>query len=173
MQTFQTTLENFHTKLWSYHILVPDNIANQYMEGENRRVICTFTGEIRVRSALMASKNGWFVLVNHNIRKQLGAEEGDQLTVKIEKDTSEYGHPMPESFSVLLDQDEAGANLFKGLTMGKQRSLIYIVGKVKNIDSQLNKGLAILDHLKEVKGKLDFKKMNEKIKEYNSRSKPF
>ena len=173
MHTFQTTVEDFHTNLWRHHFLVPDEIAEQYMDGENRRVLCTLEDDSKIQSALMASKNGWFVLMNNQIREKLGAKEGDKITVKIEKDTSEYGLPMPESFVVLLDQDEEGATHFKSLTMGKRRSLIYIVGKVKNVDSQINKGLAILDHLKEAKGKLDFKQLNVKIKKYNNRGKLF
>ncbi|MEQ9302344.1 MAG: YdeI/OmpD-associated family protein, partial [Marinoscillum sp.] len=99
----------------------------------------------------------------------LGIEEGDEISVTIEKDHSEFGHEVPESFQVLLDQDEAGRSFFEELTKGKQRSLIYIVKKVKNIDSQLAKGLAIMHHLKEAKGELDFKRLNELIKEYNNR----
>jgi len=72
---------------------------------------------------------------------------------------------------MLLEQDDEGRIFFEKLTPGKKRSLVYLVGKVKNIDSQLNKGLAILDHLKSVEGKLDFKKLNELIKDYNQRSK--
>jgi uncharacterized protein YdeI (YjbR/CyaY-like superfamily) len=96
---------------------------------------------------------------------------GEDVRLNIDKDQSEYGHELPESFRVLLDQDEEGRQFFEQLTPGKQRSLIYIVGKVKNIDSQLNKGMAILDHLKLVQGALDFKKLNSVIKEYNQRSK--
>ena len=72
---------------------------------------------------------------------------------------------------MLLEQDEEGSKYFHQLTPGKKRSLIYLVGSVKNIDSQLNKGLAILDHLKAEQGNLDFKKLNQLIKEYNQRSK--
>ncbi len=173
MHTFQTTVDDFHTQLWRFHFLVPEDIASLYVNGDNRRVICTLAGGVKIQSALMASNNGWFVLMNHQVREALGVQEGDKITVQIEKDHSEYGLPMPESFAVLLDQDEAGADFFKSLTMGKQRSLVYIVGKVKNVDSQINKGMAILDHLKEVKGKLDFKQLNQKIKEYNNRGKMF
>ena len=86
----------------------------------------------------------------------------------MEKDLSEYGHEMPEEMQVLLDQDEVGSGYFYGLTKGKQRGLVYIVTKVKNINSRLNKSLAILEHLKDVKGKLDYKMLNEKIKYYNN-----
>jgi len=119
----------------------------------------------------MPYPKGYFILMNQANVKKLNIKEGDPVNIVINKDTSEYGVPMPDSFLALLSQDEQGSAYFHQLTPGKQRSLIYIVGKVKNIDSQINKGLAILSHLTEAKGQLDFKRLNEKIKEYNQRSK--
>lgn len=169
----KSTLENFHSDLWGYHIPVPLSISNKFIEGENRRVICTINGETKIQSALMPkSKNeGYYILVNKKVREQLSLEEGDQVVIELEKDNSEFGLPVPESFMVLLDQDPEGNEYFRSLTMGKQRSLIYIVGKVKNVDSQLNKGMAILEHLKEVEGRIDFKMLMAKIKEYNQMGK--
>jgi len=171
MKVFQTTIEDFHTKLWRHHLVIPEPIANEFIDGDNRRIICWLSDKVYVQTALMPAKDYWFVLLNKEVRTQLSLEEGHVIEIKLEKDTSEFGHPVPESFQVLLDQDKEGRKYFEALTPGKQRSLIYIVRKVKNIDSQLNKGLAIMDHLKEVQGKLDFRMLNQKIKEYNNRAK--
>jgi len=168
---FTSTLEQLYYNHWSYHIPVNAEVTAQFTEGDNRRVKCLINGEVTIHSALMPYQGGSYILINKKVREQLGLNEGDKVEVEIEKDNSEYGIPMPESFRVLLDQDEVGSGYFHSLTAGKQRSLIYIVGKVKNVDSQLNKGLAILDHLTETKGKLDFKALNIKIKEYNQRGK--
>jgi hypothetical protein len=124
-----------------------------------------------MQCAIMPSKEGFFILINKHLVNKLQLGIGEDVRLSIEKDHSEFGHEVPESFQVLLAQDEEGRGFFEQLTPGKQRSLIYIVGKVKNIDSQLNKGMAILDHLKLVNGELDFKKLNAMIKEYNQRSK--
>ncbi|MBK8517794.1 MAG: hypothetical protein IPL55_16360 [Saprospiraceae bacterium] len=58
-------------------------------------------------------------------------------------------------------------HFFHALTPGKQRSLIYIVGKVKNTESKIRKSLAIADHLTSNKGKIDGKLLYEALKEYN------
>ena len=167
--TFTGNLEDFQSDLWRGHIPVPEGIARQFIEGDNRRVICTLNGEVSFHCALMSSKEYWFVLVNMELRKKLLLDIGDKVEVALEKDHSEYGMPVPESFQVLLDQDEEGAAHFHALTMGKRRSLIYMVGKVKNVDSQINKGMAVLDHLKQNKGKLNFRELNALIKIYNKR----
>ena len=171
MVSFTSTLENFGFKIWGYHIPVNEEITNQFSEGSFRRVVCTINGIETIHSALMPIDKGSYILVNKQLRTKLGLQEGDSVKVTLEKDTSEYGRPMPESFLVLLDQDEIGSKYFHDLTPGKQRSLIYIISKVKNVNSQLNKGLAILDHLTERKGQIDYKGLNEKIKEYNQRGK--
>lgn len=168
MQQFQSTLENFNTKLWQYHVPVPDEIAERLIEGDNKRVTCSINQIIRFPAALLKTKEYWFVLINKSNREKVGIEEGQKLEVVLEKDHSEYGHEMPEELQVLLDQDEKGSQHFFALTKGKQRALIYLVGKVKNSNSRLNKSLAIIEHLKEAQGKLDFRRLNDKIKYFNN-----
>lgn len=167
-KTFTSTLENFHNNLWQFHTPVPEEIALELVEGDNKRILCQLNDLEPYHAALMKSKEYWFVLINKTLRGKLEVDEGGKLSVSLEKDHSEYGHEMPEELQVLLDQDELGNELFHALTKGKQRSLVYIVTKVKNSNSRLNKSIAIIEHLKDVKGKLDFKMLNEKIKYYNN-----
>ncbi len=164
---FTTSLEKFDSNLWSLHFPVPTTIAEKYIDGTNRRVLCKINNQRTTQSALMPSDDGWFILANKELTKKLGLQIGNKVDISIDKDHSEFGMEMPESFRVLMDQDPGGKTYFDQLTPGKQRNLIYIAGKVQNVDSQIRKGMAILDHLKESKGKLDFKVLNQKIKEYN------
>ena len=124
-----------------------------------------------MQCALMPYSQGYFIMINQNAVKNFGLKIHEEVSIRLEKDNSEYGHQVPETFQMVLEQDGEGNKYFEQLTPGKKRSLIYLVGKVKNIDSQLNKALAIMDHLKTERGKLDFKKLNQLIKEYNQRSK--
>ncbi|GAB4236611.1 MAG: hypothetical protein Tsb0034_11310 [Ekhidna sp.] len=160
----------FEYDLWSYYLPIPKEAGNQFIEGENRRVKCTIQNGPVIHSALMPKGDVYSIYLKKEHMKKYNLYEGDEVIVQLEKDVSEYGMPVPESFLELMDQDAEGYHYFKSLTMGKQRSLIHIVGKVKNVDSQLAKGLAIMHHLKEAKGALDFKRLNELIKEYNSRN---
>ena len=171
MTQFTTTLQKFDSNLWGFHLPVPEIIANKFVAGNDRRVICWINEKIRIQNALMPYSEGYFLLLNKELVKRLNISIGEEVNLKLEKDTSEFGLPIPESFRVLLAQDEEGYQHFEKLTPGRKRSLIYVVGKVKNINSQLNKGLAILHHLKSEAGQLDFKKLNQLIKAYNQRSK--
>jgi hypothetical protein len=171
MTTIHTTLEKFDSNLWGHHFPIPEDIARQFIEGNNRRVICQISEVYTMQCALMPSSEGFFILINKPMVTKLGLNVGEKVTLNLEKDRSEFGHELPEVFTALLEQDDEGRDYFYQLAQGKQRSLIYLIGKVKNIDSQMGKGLAILQHLKDEKGKLDFKKLNILIKEYNQRLK--
>jgi uncharacterized protein YdeI (YjbR/CyaY-like superfamily) len=74
--------------------------------------------------------------------------------------------PMPEELEELLLQDPEGDMYFHELTPGKQRNLIYMVSKPKGVDTRIKKALVIVQHLKEVKGQLDFKMLNEAYKRW-------
>lgn len=168
---FQTTLHDFHSKLFRYYIPVTKEQGDPFVDGDNRRILCSINGNEPYQCALMHMDGGFYILVNNQIRNKLGLKEGDKISVSIEKDHSEFGHEVPESFEALLEQDEEGRKYFESLTKGNQRSLIYVVKKVKNVDSQIAKGLAMMQHLRESKGLLDYKRLNELIKEYNQKNK--
>ena len=159
----------FESDAWSYYVAIPKSKGDQFIEGDDRRIICTINDAPPIHSALMPKGDVYSIYVKKELMRKNGLNEGDEVNVCLEKDRSEYGIPMPESFQVLLNQDTDGSDYFHALTPGKQRLLIQIVSKVKNVDSQLAKGLAIMHHLKEAKGLLDFKRLNEVIKEYNNR----
>ena len=134
-------------------------------------MLFTLEGHGPFHNALMNKEGEYYILVNMKLQQKIGKAEGEEVEVILEKDRSEYGHEVPESFEALLDQDDEGRAYFESLTKGKQRSLIYIVKKVKNVDSQIAKGLAIMQHLREGKGVLEYKRLNELIKEYNQQNK--
>lgn len=156
-----------NTRVFNYYLLVSANEANAFVNNNNRRVVCTFHNEVAIHTSLMPRHGDFFILLNERIMKQLNLKLNDQIIINIEKDNSEYGVPMPEELEVVLSQENQGSFYFHNLTPGNQRNLIYIVNQVKNVNSRMAKALAIVAHLTDVEGKLDFKLLNIKIKEYN------
>lgn len=157
---FTAKLENFNTKLWTYHIKVPDPIALHYLEQGDKRVVCTLNETIPVQCAIMSAGDGvYFININKKLRDQLKLKEGSKVHVNLEKDKSEYGLPFPEELKELLEQDVAGNKWFLSLPPGKQRNIIYYVGQVKNPDLRIHRGMVFLEHLKRNKGKLNFREI--------------
>lgn len=168
MKKVKTVLRTFNSNLWSYHFPIPNDIAELFIEGDNKRVICTLANGDKMQSAIMHCKEYPYVLLNKTRREKLGIYEGDETSLLIEKDHSEFGMEYPMELQEMFDQEPEALIIFKKLTMGKQRSLVYIVNKVKNPDSRIKKALAIVEHLKECEGNLDFKRLNVLIKKYNN-----
>jgi hypothetical protein len=164
---FKGSIDRLESKVYDLHIKVPPAHAETIIATGNKRMICLLDHQFEIRSALMPSKDGWMILINQQLTEKLRSEDG-LVHVQLKPDHSEYGMEMPEELSIMLEQDSEANDHFHKLTPGKQRNLIYIVSKVKNTDSRIKKALAICTHLKEVHGKLDFKRLNETIKYYNN-----
>lgn len=166
---FKAAIRAFKSKAWSYYIEVPREIGNPFVVSEGRRVLCYINDAQPLHSALMPKGKFFSIFLKKEFMKKHHLDANLEVHIRLEKDTSRYGTELPESFETLLNQDEEGNTWFQQLSKNNQRLLIQIVNKVKNVDSQLNKGLAIMHHLKEKRGAVNFNELNETIKAFNNR----
>ncbi|MBA2378427.1 MAG: DUF1905 domain-containing protein [Blastocatellia bacterium] len=162
---FKAKLEKFSPESGWHYITVSAAAAGKFrFEEGSRRVVCRLEGRETLQCALMPYHDAFFIMVNKGIRTRLGIEPGDTLSVEIWKDESKYGLPMPEEFREILDQDPEGDELFHGLTPGKQRSILYILGKPKDLDRRIQMGLIVIEHLKDNEGKIDHSTLAQDLK---------
>ena len=166
--SFESSIKKLDSKVWGLYFPVSKNLAGHFDNGENRRVVCRLNDSVEIQMALMHDGEGdYFITLNKPLVKKLNAKEGDKLSVEMWKDESEYGMPMAEEFAELLRQDPEGKKHFKALTPGKQRNILYLVNQNKSSEKRLQKSLVVVNHLKELKGRLDFKLLYQQIKEMN------
>ncbi len=159
---FSTILENFNASLWGHHIIVPDDIVQEFLNAGTKRIVCTLNETHTFQCALMPKGDGqYFIMLNAEIRKKLRLHVGSKIKVTLKKDESKYGLPMPEEMEELLKIDDEANHYFHALTLGKQRSLLHIIGKPKKTDTRLHKAIVITEYLKATRGKLDFKELQE------------
>lgn len=162
---FTSKIENFNTKLWTFHIKVPNPIALHYLEQGDKRVICTLNDTLSVQCAIMPAGDGvYFININKKIRDQLKLKEGSKVSIHLEKDKSEYGLPFPEELKELLDQDKEGNTYFHQLPPGKQRNILYYVNQIKNTDLRIHRSMIFIEHLKKNNGKLNFRAIFEELR---------
>ena len=162
---FTAKLENFNTRLWTYHIKVPKPIAKHFLDMGDKRVVCRLNDTLEFQCAIMPAGDGVsFININKKIRDQLKLKEGSKLNIQLEKDHSAYGLPFPEELRELLDQDKEGNKLFLALKPGRQRNIIYAVGQVKNPDLRIHRAMVMIEHLKKNGGKINFKQLFEELK---------
>jgi hypothetical protein len=164
--SFRSVLEQSTNKLWGGHFPVPAAIAAELIEGGSRRVFCSINGRPEHQCALIPHGGGSFVItVNKGLREELGISPGSELRVTLRRDDSDYGLPMPEEFSELLRQDDDGNHFFHALTAGKQRTLLYIIGRGKTPDERISRALIVTAHLKTYKGRIDYKALNAALQQ--------
>ena len=170
MVRFTTQLQKFdQADLWHYFFEVPGSIADSLIEGNDRRVICSINDTPSFQCAIMLGRDvAFFINVNQGIRSKHQLKTGNTFSVSLEKDRSEYGLPFPDTFREVLLNDPDANRFFEALSPGKKRNLIYIVGKMKSPDKQIEKALVIAAHLKKSGGRLDFKQLNEDFKNFRS-----
>ena len=70
---FEARLEYVEDSLgWGYHITMPDEVAKNFIQDKNRRVICSLNDTHEYQCALMPKGNGsYMILVNAAVRKKL------------------------------------------------------------------------------------------------------
>ncbi|MFK7772611.1 MAG: YdeI/OmpD-associated family protein [Saprospiraceae bacterium] len=166
---FEGRIDNFHNdNIYGHHLIVPEEVVEFFSTKNIKRFICTLNKDYSFPCAFMPKGNGiYFILINAEVRKICHLRIGSKVLVKLTLDKSKYGMPMPEEMEELLKIDDEANEFFHALTKGKQRSLLYIIGKPKSSEIRINKAIIIAEHLKRMNGKLDFKILNQDFK--NSR----
>ena len=167
---FEAKIDNFHNdNVYGHHLIVPEEVFEHFSKKKIKRFICTINGEYSFPCALMPKGGIRFIHINAEIRKKCKLRVGSKVHASLIPDESKYGMSMPEEMDELLKIDDEANEYFHALTKGKQRSLLYIIGKPKSSEIRLKKAIVITEHLKRLNGKLDFKILNQDFKEYNQR----
>lgn len=167
-KSFTGIVQDSASSVYGYHVMVPEAISAWFLKHDIKRLVCTINGSFSWHCALIPKGGGlYYILLNASIRKKQMLQIGTSVQFDLTEDKSKYGMPMPEEMKELLYQDPEGEKLFQALTPGKQRSILHMAGKFKSSQKRLEKALIILDHLKKQNGKLDYKILNEDMK--NSR----
>jgi hypothetical protein len=158
---FSSTLEESHNKLWGAHIPVPESIARRLTGAGSRRVLCSLNDTEERQCALVPFGDGTYVItVNKSLRDRLHLSFGMDVQIKLRKDESTYGLPMPDELEELLRQDKEGNRFFSALTPGRRRTLLYAVGSAKKTENRLARAVIIVQHLKLNRGKINYKQLS-------------
>lgn len=150
-----------------HYVSIPEEIQRYYHQQKITRFCCMLNGEQQIYCAFLPLGNSnYYILINQSLKKKLYLELGEELHIELEPDTSKYGMPLPIEMEELLRQDPEGDLYFHQLTLGKQRSLLYMIGKPKSSEIRLRKAILVIEYLKTSGGKLiqgdlmQFMKMN-------------
>jgi len=141
------TSQKFKVSLVGTHgLVIPEVIARSFVdEGHSRIAIKAFFGgnEISFHGKLHQYLGRFLISFGKRYQKELGFFE-----LQLIENTSKYGVEMPEEFQAVLDSDLEAYERFEKLTVGKKRSLIYLILRIKNSQTRIGKALIISENIK-------------------------
>ncbi|MFT4032012.1 MAG: YdeI/OmpD-associated family protein [Siphonobacter sp.] len=146
--SFMTTIDRLDHLINTHYLLISQQIV-QEVGGLNTRLLCTVNEVLSWQCGLTPLKDGQaYVTITSQRMQKLQVKLGDQVSVMLTEDTTEYGLDMPEELQVALDQDPISHERYKKLVGGKQRFIIRYVLEVKNSQLRVDRALLILRNLK-------------------------
>ena len=171
---FKGILKAFEENSLGYgpHIVIPNDIFEKMIKLTNdKRIKCTLNNTITVSRAMSPKGDIHYILLNKDIVKKLNIDFGDDVSVELQPDQSKYGIDITEEMEEVLYSDPEGNALFDKLTPGVQRSLIYIVNKIKSSQLRIQRSFVILEHIKKMNGKVEYEILQQDFKDYRNKMK--
>lgn len=149
---------------------VPADVSAALLATESgTRVLASYNGgavdQTRLLPAGAGGAGGYYLLVSVEKQGALGLALGDTVDVQLVPDESDYGMPVPEEWADRLADDGALAREFAALTPGRQRRILYVVGKPKGAATRSRKAAGAAEYLREVgAGGFDYAGLLEALK---------
>jgi hypothetical protein len=129
-----------------HYMMVNPSVIKKF--AGQKRVTCTIN-EVSFHCALMPKKEGGhFIYLGAPLMKKLKLKKGMTVKPSFKKDDSTYKFEMPEEFEEVLQSEPDAFTVFKSLTEGNQRSLIYLASMPKSVDKKIERALLISKKLK-------------------------
>lgn len=171
---FLANLKSFEENNLGYgpHIVIPNTIYEKMLLlAPDKRIKCILNNKITFSRAMSPKGTYHYIMLNKEIVKKLDMNFGDEVSVELVPDQSKYGLEITEEMEEVLYSDPDGNELFSKLTPGKQRTLIHIVNKIKSSQLRIERSFVIIEHLKKMKGEIDYKLLQQDFKEYRNKMK--
>lgn len=136
------------------YITVTDAILETFMEeGDkllyNQRFDVTVNDQVTWQAGTVSLGNNTAYITFSKARmKAIGVGLGDEVTVYLEKNRSEYGFDVPEEFEEVLRQDPTASARFHALPKGARRGIIYLIIQIKSSEKRIEKSLFFMENLK-------------------------
>ena len=131
-QSFQATLarpEGVGT--WTY-LVIPLDLVSLYGAKGQITLRGTINGQPFRSSAMPRGDGAHYLVVNKTLRDQIGATQGDTVTVTLERDTEMRATTVPDDFQRALDGDDAANTTFTGFSPSRRKLYVEWIEAAKS-----------------------------------------
>jgi hypothetical protein len=130
-----------------YFIRILAEMVDKFTSKKQTRLICAIDKTLTFQCGLNHLGDGnFFIILNGKNVKLLNKNVGSKVNVEIIEDPNPLGVEIPEVLLALLEQDDALKKIFDGFTMGKKRSLIHGISRIKDLDKKINTAINLINN---------------------------
>lgn len=132
-------------------VVLPESVLRPFLEkGLTRLAVrVRFEGqELFFHAALLALPEGYCITLSKAKQRRLGLGPGDRFEVQLEEDQTEFGVELPPELEEVFRQDPEALELFRRLTPGACRSVIYAVAGFRTPQRRIDLCLLVCERLR-------------------------
>ncbi len=130
-------------------IAIGTSVAEKLIKKGVKRCICTLNGKSSLHVALQSRKEqGYFIYISKRVLKELNLKKGMAVQMELKEDESHFQFEEAEEWNEVLATDPIAKDVFDQLTPGNQRSILYLITRVKSSEKRIERSLHIAEQLK-------------------------
>jgi len=153
--TFLAHLEHVDGPMVHHIIMIPDEVAEQFVIGKGSvRILCKIGDKPEFPCALIPRHGRYVVIASLKLIKENNLVLGSTFQMTIRTDPGN-GLDLPEEFSEVLAQDELAYQAFLALKDGGKRGYLYYIRQAKSIETRIKRSFEIAEKLKSRKLKAE------------------
>ena len=129
-----------------FFLKIEADIINQFQNKRHTRFLCMLEGHLTFQCGLNHLGDGnFFIILSSNNLSSVQKKLGDVIHFELNEDPNPLGVDMPETLDAVIEQDENLKAIFDGLTLGKKRTIIHQITRIKDIDKQIQKSIKLIN----------------------------
>ena len=153
-----------YVEVSSFHLGI---LAGKFERGKfNQRVWVEINENSKTKwqgGIVALGEGNGYITVSTARMKKMDIHFGEEVSVRLEKDDSEFGMEVAPEFLAVLEADPESKARFDQLNKGFQRYILYYVIQVKSSEKRLERAIMLLNNLKQcVPGQETFKQLLHK-----------
>lgn len=130
------------------YVHVPDDIVEEFKASKVKRVQVWFNSAGPFHLALNSKNGQGFLYISAATLKKIDAFPFEEIPVVIQADKTKYQAPEPKEWIELLEADKEIEHGFHQLSIGKQRSILFAVDRMKSEDARIRKAVAFANDIR-------------------------
>jgi len=119
---------------WIY-LIIPLDLVSLFSAKGQIKVRGTINAQPFRSSAMPRGDGAHYLVVNKTLRDQIGATQGDTVTVTLERDTEMRQITVPDDFQRALDDDAANVT-FAGFSLSRRKLYVEWVEAAKSNETR-------------------------------------